>query len=112
MQTYNSFNEMVAGQNGSPLVSDMSVFNASFTDETFVQELDANISHMLEIAQNLNRKFASATTEQLQTRVDDLQQRTLEIVSALYNLDEAFMGTLSVAYGRTPADTSRVPKML
>ena len=31
MQTYNSFNELVAGQNGSPLVSDMSVFNVEFT---------------------------------------------------------------------------------
>jgi len=29
MQTYNSFNELATAQNASPLVSDMSVFNAS-----------------------------------------------------------------------------------
>ena len=32
MQTYNSFNEMAAAQSASPLVSDMSVFNADTVD--------------------------------------------------------------------------------
>ena len=37
MQTYNSFNEMVAGQNASPLKSDMSVFNISDEDYMKIQ---------------------------------------------------------------------------
>jgi len=33
MQTYNSFDALVAGQNSSPLAFDMSVFNAQTTEE-------------------------------------------------------------------------------
>jgi len=58
MQTYNSFNELAAAQAATPLVSAMSVFNASYkTDQKLTPEKQAKLDAFMAFVNEEEQKF-------------------------------------------------------